>query len=168
MCTVISENRPTLEISPSPIFEQSCCAKGAFLSKVRPPIYATIHAVMFKKHWKSSSMQEEGLASEGRHHDKKGITESEISQLSKIRPPPSLRSHLSSSPMGIFSRAVVLRLLEQCVCIWSMYTVKDLFGNQVVLEKSQTCDVCLGSVLPVFWYGRSYRCTCSKFQLNGY
>ena len=57
-------------------------------------------------------------------HDKRGIAESllaklararltacemgvflrEISQLSKICPPPSFRSHLSSSPMGIFSR----------------------------------------------------------------
>ena len=78
-------------------------------------------------------MQEEGLTNEGRHHllllrkqvhDKRGIAESlhaqitrarltacevgvfsrEISQLSKIRPHPSFRSHLSSSPMGVFSR----------------------------------------------------------------
>ena len=33
-----------------------------------------------------------------------GVFSREISQLSKICPPPSLRSHLSSSPMGIFSR----------------------------------------------------------------
>ena len=35
-----------------------------------------------------------------------------------------------------------------------MYTVKDLFGNQlegVSLEKSQPCDVCLGSVLPGYF-----------------
>ena len=57
-------------------------------------------------------------------HDKRGIEESlhaqitrarltacevgvfsrEISQLLKIRPPPSFRSHLSSSPMGVLSR----------------------------------------------------------------
>ena len=78
-------------------------------------------------------MQEEGLTNEGRHlllllgkevHDKRGIAESlhvqitrailtacevgvfsrEISQLLKIRPPPSFRSHLSSLPMGVFSR----------------------------------------------------------------
>ena len=71
---------------------------------------------------------------EGRHapllllrkqaHDKRGIAESlhaqitrarltacevgvfsrEISQLSKIRPPPTFRSHLSLSPMGVFSK----------------------------------------------------------------
>ena len=71
---------------------------------------------------------------EGRHapllllrnqvHDKRGITGSlhaqitrarltacevgvfsrEISQLLKIRAPPTFRSHLSSSPMGVFSR----------------------------------------------------------------
>ena len=33
-----------------------------------------------------------------------GVFSREISQLSKIRPPPSFRSHLSSSPMGVFSR----------------------------------------------------------------
>ena len=78
-------------------------------------------------------MQEERLTNEGRHHllllrkrahDKRGIEESlhvqiirarltafevgvfsrEISQLSKIHPPPSFRSHLSSSPMDVFSR----------------------------------------------------------------
>ena len=79
-------------------------------------------------------MQEEGLTNEGRDyllllhkqvHDKRGIAESlhaqitrarltacevgvfsrEISQLLKIRPPPSsFRSHLSSSPMGVLLR----------------------------------------------------------------
>ena len=33
-----------------------------------------------------------------------GVYSREISQLSKIRPPPSFRSHLSSSPMGVVSR----------------------------------------------------------------
>ena len=33
-----------------------------------------------------------------------GVFLREISQLSKIRPPPSFRSHLSLSPMGVFSR----------------------------------------------------------------
>ena len=33
-----------------------------------------------------------------------GVFSREISQLSKIRPPPSFRSHLSSSPMGVLSR----------------------------------------------------------------
>ena len=33
-----------------------------------------------------------------------GVFSREISQLSEIRPPPSLRNHLSSSPMSVFSR----------------------------------------------------------------
>ena len=33
-----------------------------------------------------------------------GVFSREISQLLKIRPPPSLRSHLSSLPMGVFLR----------------------------------------------------------------
>ena len=33
-----------------------------------------------------------------------GVFSREISQLLKIHPPPSFRSHLSSSPMGIFLR----------------------------------------------------------------
>ena len=32
-----------------------------------------------------------------------GVLSSEISKHSKISPPPSLRSHLTSSPMGVFS-----------------------------------------------------------------
>ena len=32
-----------------------------------------------------------------------GVLSSEISKHSKISPPPSLRNHLTSSPMGIFS-----------------------------------------------------------------
>ena len=109
-----------------------------FSQKCAHPFYATVHAVMLsKKHRSSSTVQEEGLRNEGRHHllllrkqaskqahDKRGIAESlhaqltrarliacevgvfsrEISQLSKIRPPLSLGSHLSSSPMGVFSR----------------------------------------------------------------
>ena len=32
-----------------------------------------------------------------------GVLSSEISKHSKISPPPSLRNHLTSSPMGVFS-----------------------------------------------------------------
>ena len=32
-----------------------------------------------------------------------GVLSSEISKHSKISPPPSLRSHLTSSPMGVLS-----------------------------------------------------------------
>ena len=43
-------------------------AKGAFLSKIHPPIYAAVHAVMLsKKHQRSSTVGEEGLTNEGRH-----------------------------------------------------------------------------------------------------
>ena len=124
---------PPSKIRPPP-FLNEVVAKGAFLSKVRPPIYAAVHAVMLsKKHRRSSTTQEEGLTNEGRHnllllhkqaHDKRGIAESlhaqitrarltvcevgvfsrEISQLSKIHPPPSFSSHLSSLPMGVFLR----------------------------------------------------------------
>ena len=107
--------------------------RGAFLSKVHPPIYATIHAVMFqeapkKQHcarggtnkWRQTPWQKS-------HCRIRNIT----TLKKKWRPPPSLRSHLSSSPMGIFSR-------DSSSCAISVYTVKDLFGNQVFLEKSQT------------------------------
>ena len=83
-------------------------AKGIFLSKVRPPIYAIVHAVMStKKHQRSCTVQEEGLTNEDRHHlhkqahgksiaeslhayiNRARLTECEVgtSQLSKIRPP---------------------------------------------------------------------------------
>ena len=86
-------------------------------------------------------MQEEGLTNEGRHdllllrkqaHDKRDIEEivhvqitstrltacevgvfsREISQLLKIHPSPSFRSHLSSSPMGVFREITVLSSLS--------------------------------------------------------
>ena len=87
--------------------------------------------MLSKNHQRSSTVQEEGLTNEGRHHwqllhkqvhDKRGIAESlhayintaglaaselgifseEISQLLRIHPSPSLRSHLhvSSSLIG--------------------------------------------------------------------
>ena len=40
----------------------------AFLSKVRPPISAVVHAVtLSKKHQRSSTLEEKGLKNEGRH-----------------------------------------------------------------------------------------------------
>ena len=74
-----------------------------------------------KKHQKSGTVQEEGLTNEGRHHllllhkqahhivgslpayvNRAELTACKMgtSQLLKIRPPPSLRSNLSSLPMG--------------------------------------------------------------------
>ena len=83
--TVTSKIGSTLEISPPPFLNKDV-AKGAFLSKVRLPIYATVHAVMLsKKHRRSSTVQEKGLTNEGRHHllllhnqahNKRGIAES--------------------------------------------------------------------------------------------
>ena len=102
--------------------------------------------MLSKKHGRSSTVQEEGLKNEGRHHllllhkqalDKKGIVESlhgymtwniqsahacevggfwkvgVLSQLSKMHPPPSLRSHLNSLPMGVFSSNI---MVSQYVC----------------------------------------------------
>ena len=52
-----------------PPFLNEVAAKGAFLSKVRPPIYVAVHAALLsKKHRRSSTVQEEGLTNEGRHH----------------------------------------------------------------------------------------------------
>ena len=81
-----------------------------------------MHAVMAsKKHQKSGTVQEEGLTNEGTHHllllhkqahhivgslpayiNRVGLTACELStsQCLKRRPPPSLRSNLSSLPMG--------------------------------------------------------------------
>ena len=99
-----------------------------FLQRIlfSPPIYATVH-MLSKKHGTSSTLHKEGLTNKGIHkqvHDKRGIcfwpvhayinrarlTVCEvglfsrgISQLSKIPTPPSLRSHWSSLPMGVFS-----------------------------------------------------------------
>ena len=44
-------------------------AKGTFLLKVCPSIYAVLHAVVLsKKHRRSSAVQGEGLTNEGRHY----------------------------------------------------------------------------------------------------
>ena len=82
MSTVISKIGPPSKISPSSFFEWSYC-KGTLLSKVHWPIYAAVHAVMLsKKQQRNSTVQEEGLTNEGRHHlhkqvdDKRGIAES--------------------------------------------------------------------------------------------
>ena len=56
---------PPSKISPPP-FLNEVVAKGAFLSKVRPPIYATVHAVMLsKKCQRSSTVHMEGVTNEG-------------------------------------------------------------------------------------------------------
>ena len=46
-----------------------------------------------------------------------GIFSREISQLSKICPPPSFRSHLSSSPMGVFSRDYSIYIVAMVMSI---------------------------------------------------
>ena len=220
MCTVISENRPTLEISSPPHFWAKLLRKGVLFSqKVHPPIYATIHAVMFQKapkkqqyargvtnKWRQTPWQkrhcrirnittlkendalfEEPLKFIAHGHIFKRFQQLCYGYLSmssvyafglctQLKTSLVIKFFLRRAKRMMFVLAVyyqyyVLWVLNLCVWIWSMYTVKDLFGNQmegVSLEKSQTYDVCLGNVLPVFWYGRSYRCICSKFQLNGY
>ena len=61
---------PPSKIRPSPFpFMNEVVAKGALLSKVRPPNCAAEHAVMLsKKQRRSSTNKEEGLTNEGRHH----------------------------------------------------------------------------------------------------
>ena len=64
----LSEIGPPLKICPPP-FLNEVIAKRAFLSKVRPPTCAVVHAVMLsKKHRRNSTFQEDGLTNEGRHH----------------------------------------------------------------------------------------------------
>ena len=90
----------------------------AFLSKVHSPIYAAVHAVtLSKKHQRSSTVQEEGPTNEGRHNllllhrltmCEVAVFSKEISELSKIHPPPFLRSHLSSLLMAYVQQITVL------------------------------------------------------------
>ena len=131
---LISRNLP--KISPpskihAPPFLNEVVAKDAFLSKVRPPVNAAVHAVVLsKKHRRSRKKQHEGRHAPfcycvSKRMTKRGIAEPlhaqittarltvckvgvfsrEISQLSKI-PLPSFRSHLHSSPMGVFLREI--------------------------------------------------------------
>ena len=48
-----------------------------------------------------------------------GVLSSEISKHSKISPPPSLRSHLTSSPMGVLSGdyGTVIFAISGAVCM---------------------------------------------------
>ena len=104
---------PPSKIRPPP-FLNEVVAKDAFLSKVCPPINATVHAVLLsKKHRRSRKKQHEGRHAPfcyclSKRMTKRGIAEPlhvqitrarltackvgvfsrEISQLSKIRPPP--------------------------------------------------------------------------------
>ena len=97
---------PHSKIRPPP-FLSKVVAKGAFLSKVRPPIFATVHAVMLsKKHRRSSTVQGKELTNEGRHdllllhkhaHDKRGIAKSLHVQITRAR-------LAACDCMGIFSR----------------------------------------------------------------
>ena len=141
--TQFLENRPTLENKPAP-FMNEFVVQDAFLLST-PPIYAIVHAVMLsKKHWRSYTAQEEGLKNEGRHHllllleqkhDKESIAEvsyvnrakpsacevgvfsREISQLSKICPPPSMRSSLSYCPWAYFQEITVTKFWVKVWCL---------------------------------------------------
>ena len=87
-CTVISENKPTLENTPTPLLYE-VVAKGAFLSKVHPPIYPAVHAVMLsKKHRRSSTkadMHHCCYCVSKQAHDKGGIAESLHAQITRAR-----------------------------------------------------------------------------------
>ena len=83
-------------------------AKGAFVWKVHLPIYAAVHAVMLgKKHGRSSTLQEEGLTNEGKHHllllhnqahDKRGIAELLHAHITRAR--------VTACELGVFSREI--------------------------------------------------------------
>ena len=117
MCSTLSRTMPNQQFTRSPKkahprkhahppFLNEVVAKGAFLSKVCPPIYVAVHAVMLsKKHHRSSTVQEEGLTNEGRHHllllcnhahDKRGTAESRHAQIT--------RAKLTACEVGVFSR----------------------------------------------------------------
>ena len=60
--TVISRKQAHPQKYAHPPFLTEVVAKGAFLSKVRPPICAVLHGIILsKKHRRSSTVQEEGL-----------------------------------------------------------------------------------------------------------
>ena len=50
-----------------------------------------------------------------------GVLSSEISKHSKISPPPSLRTHLTSSPMGVLSGDYGTRKLTYIVIVNKTY-----------------------------------------------
>ena len=52
-----------------------------------------------------------------------GVLSSEISKYLKISPPPSLRSHLISSPMGVLS--VLSELVSVLLCTDSRHCVNE-------------------------------------------
>ena len=67
-----------------------CCCKGAFLAHIMPNKCCYVS----KKHWRSSTGQEEGLTIEGKHnllllhkqvHDKRGIAEPLHAYINKTR-----------------------------------------------------------------------------------
>ena len=84
----LPKRSPPLKIRP-PLFLNEVVAKGAFLSKVRPPIYAAVHAVMLsKKQQRTSSSKKAGM-----HHQcycvsksmtKRGMAETMHAQLTTL------------------------------------------------------------------------------------
>lgn len=132
-CLCLHNTIIVLENKPISLFEWSCCKRWFSLSKVCQPTslcYGTCSCEQEAlKLW--SSVQEEGLASEARHHllylhkqahAKRDIAESlhactnwarltacevgvfsrEISWLLKRHPPSSFSNHLNLLPMGVF------------------------------------------------------------------
>ena len=125
-------------------------AKGAFLSKVRPPFMpqyrrsstkANIHHCFYcvskhmtKAHDKSAWQKWHCriTACANNNWCEVGVLSKEISQLSKIRPTPSFSIQLSSSPMGIFSRdygIYIYRYTHICMCDPNKGTCKTNYAT---------------------------------------
>ena len=90
-------------------------AKGAFLSKVRPPFMpqyqgsstkANIHHCFYCVSKRMKKAHDKSRIAESLHAQitKARLTACEVGVFSKLRPPPSFRSHLSWSLKGVFSR----------------------------------------------------------------
>ena len=99
----LSKIRPPLKISPTS-FLNEVVAKSAFHSKVCPPIYAAVRAVVLsKKHQRSHTVQGEGLTNEGRpfccYCVSKRMTKEALQNHAYI-----VRARLIACEVGIFSR----------------------------------------------------------------
>ena len=93
--------RNLLKVGPSlqiPFWNQ---AKRAFLSKVRPPIYTAVHAVMLSKKHRRSSTE--------RVYDKRGIAESLHAYINKarLRTVCEVATTLENTPTPLFEEPLI-------------------------------------------------------------
>ena len=65
-----------------------------------------------------------------------GVLSSEISKHSKISPPPSLRSHLTSSPMGVLSGdyGSSIATASSVVLVW-LHIIRFSFSKKAIKEQ---------------------------------